>query len=450
MIGRLIFLVLLIGVNAYFAASEIALITLNDNKLKRMAEDGNPKAIQLTKLLKEPSGFLATIQIGITLAGFLASAFAAESFADPIVGSLIGWGVPVAESILRVSIVVVITVILSYFTLVFGELVPKRVGMKKAEKIAFFVVKSLVILAKLAHPFVKILTASTNFVVRLFGIDPNAVDDEVTEEEIRMMVDVGEEIGAIDQREKTMINNIFEFNDKTVEEIMTHRMELVGVPSDISLHELMAVLENKTFSRIPVYEGSLDQIIGILHVKDLLSLIATKKEGFDILDHVRKPYFVPVTKKIDSLFLDLQQEKTHMAIVIDEYGGTAGIVTLEDLVEEIVGNIFDEYDRDEDMEFRQVDEQNFEAKGTIRLDELQELIKVELPVDEFETLNGLLISLFGNVLPTGPTGEVRYDNLLMQVMEVSDKRIEKVRIKKTSIQSNDKPKGMGENGFKDF
>ena len=214
MITQIIFLIILIAVNAFFAASEIALISLNDNKIKLMAEAGDKKAVLLIKLLGEPSRFLATIQIGITLAGFLASAFAAESFADPLVGILRGFNIPLSESILKVSTVTVITIVLSYFTLVFGELVPKRVAMKKAEGIAFSVVKPLVILSRVTNPFVKFLTASTNFFVRLFGIDPDSTDDDVTEEEIRMLIDVGEEKGAIDQSEKRMINNIFEFNDK--------------------------------------------------------------------------------------------------------------------------------------------------------------------------------------------------------------------------------------------
>lgn len=438
MISRIVFLFVLIAVNAYFAASEIALISLNDNKIKLMADDGDKKAKQLVKLLSEPSSFLATIQIGITMAGFLASAFAAESFAGPIVQALLGWGVPIAESILRVATVVVITVVLAYFTLVLGELVPKRVGMKKAEGIAFFVVGSLVVLAKVAHPFVRLLTGSTNFFVRLFGIDPYSLEDDVTEEEIRMMVDVGEESGAIGQREKMMINNIFEFNDKTAEDIMTHRMEMVGIPSDVTLEELMNIIREETYTRIPVYEGSLDNIIGILHVKDLLQLILSGTEHpFDLTTYMRKPYFTPIKKKIDGLFLDLQQAKTHMSIVIDEYGGTAGVITLEDLVEEIVGNIYDEYDEEEDNELKVIDETTFEAKGTIRLDELEAYLDVELPVDGYETLSGLVIGLFGNTVPNGPTAEIRYKNMLIQVVEVSDKRIEKVLIRKVPNMEQD-------------
>lgn len=427
MISEVVFLVILIAVNAFFAASEMALISLNDNKIKLMAEEGHKKAIKLVKLLSEPSRFLATIQIGITLAGFLASAFAAESFADPLVAYLSQFDLPFSLAVVKVSTVVVITIILSYFTLVLGELVPKRVAMNKAESIAFSAVSVLTILSKLTNPFVKLLTASTNFFVRLFGIDPHSIDDDVTEEEIRMMVDVGEEKGAIDEREKIMINNIFEFNNKSAEDIMTHRMEVIAIPSTIDLHKLMRLVKEEQYSRIPVYEDSIDNIIGILYVKDLLKLIGEETQyEFVLKDYFRKPYLVPKQKKIDELFIELQTAKTHIAIVIDEYGGTAGIVTIEDLIEEIVGNIFDEYDEEEDRELKQIDEVTYELSAMIGLDELEEVFDIDLPVDEYDTLNGFLISLYGNLPPKDEITEIRYAHLLFKVVQLTDKRIEKV------------------------
>lgn len=429
MTTQILFLILLIGVNAFFAASEIALISLNDNKIKIMADEKNLKAIQLVKLLSEPSRFLATIQIGITLAGFLASAFAAESFADPLVNIIKAYDLPITDSVLRVLTVTVITIILSYFTLVLGELVPKRVAMKKAESIAFFVVTPLTVLSKVTSPFVKFLTTSTNFCVRLFGIDPSSNDDDVTEEEIRMMIDVGEEKGTIHEREKIMINNIFEFNNKTAEDIMTHRMELVGIPHDIGLRKLIDIVKTEQYSRIPVYNESIDNIIGVLYVKDLLPLIVEEAEDdFELDSYIRKPFFVPIQKKIDELFFELQATNIHIAIVIDEYGGTAGIVTVEDLLEEIVGNIFDEYDEEEDKEFKQIDETIFEVKAMISLEELEEHLEVELPVEEYETLNGFLIGLIGNIPSKDEEIEVQFKNLYFKVIEVTDKRIEKVII----------------------
>lgn len=432
MIIKLVFLTILIAVNAFFAASEMALISLNDNKIKLMAEKGDKKAIHLVKLLGEPSRFLATIQIGITLAGFLASALAAESFADPLVEFFSGYNLPVSESLLKVTTVVVITIILAYFTLVFGELVPKRVAMKKAEGIAFFVVTPLMLLSKITNPFVKLLTASTNFFVRFFGIDPHAQDDYVTEEEIRMMVDVGEEKGSILKHEKIMINNIFEFNNKTAEDIMTHRMEIVGIPAHTELIKLIEFLKDKKYSRIPVYEETIDNIIGILHVKDLLNLLDLIEEDadrtFELAAYIREPFFIPIQKKIDALFAELQAAKTHVGIVIDEYGGTAGMITLEDLVEEILGNIYDEHDEEEDKEVKQIDPSTYEVSGMISLYELEEYLDVELPVEEFETLNGFFISLFGNIPPKGQVSQVEFEHLLIQAVEVTDKRIEKVII----------------------
>lgn len=429
MITKVLFLLLLIAVNAFFAASEIALISLNDNKLKIMADEGNKKAKHLVKLLSEPSRFLATIQIGITLAGFLASAFAAESFSDPIVEVLKDFNLPLSDSVLKVTTVAIITMILSYFTLVLGELVPKRIAMQKADSIAFFVVTPLSILSKVTSPFVKFLTLSTNAFVRVFGIDPNAEEENVTEEEIRMMIDVGEEKGTIHEREKMMINNIFEFNDKTAEHIMTHRMELVSIPVTAKLEEIIEMIDQEKYTRIPVFEENIDNIIGILHVKDLISLINNEAgiKNFDLNEIIRKPFLIPVHKKIDELFVELQLAKTHMAIVIDEYGGTAGILTIEDLVEEIVGNIFDEYD-EEEIELKEINATTFEVNGMISLSELEKPLDVELPTDEFETLNGFLISLFGNIPPKGKVTEIKYKHLRIQTIEVTDKRIEKVMV----------------------
>jgi putative hemolysin len=425
---EIILLIVLIGINAFFAASEIALISLNDNKVRIQAEAGDRKSKKLLKLLKEPSRFLATIQIGITLAGFLASAFAAESFADPLAANLEQYQLPISGEALKTIIVVLITLILSYFTLVFGELVPKRVAMKKSEAIAYKVVGTLVLLSKITSPFVKLLTLSTNFFVKLFGIDPHSVDDDVTEEEIRMMVDVGEERGAIDQHEKAMINNVFEFNNKTAEDIMTHRMELSGLPITAGLEQLMELNQAEHYSRIPIYVENIDHIAGILHVKDLIPLIEEKGEKpFSMEDYLRKPTFIPVHKKINEIFSDLQKARTHMGIVVDEYGGTAGIITMEDLVEEILGNIADEYDDDEDDEILRIDEKTFEAKGTISLYELEQILGIELPTEEFETLNGFFIHLLGgDIPPEDQVSRASYKGIHMTTLLVTEKRIERI------------------------
>jgi len=335
-------LIILIILNAFFAASEIALIGLNDSKIKKMADTGDKKAIMLHNLISEPSRFLSTIQIGITLAGFLASAFAADFFAGPLSTALYEMGIPISIDILETISVILITIILSYFTLVFGELVPKQLALQKAEFIANFAVIPLTWLFKLTYPIVKLLTFSTNTIVRLFGVDPNAQSEEATEEEIRMMVDIGEERGTIQDTEKLMINNIFEFNDKAVSDIITHRTDMSVLPIDASLDETLTLVNEKGYTRFPVYEGDIDNIVGILHVKDLFHYIKNNHLTFSLKNVIRKPYFVIETLKIDVLLEKMQKNNLHIAIVLDEYGGTEGLVTIEDVIEEIVGEILSE------------------------------------------------------------------------------------------------------------
>ncbi|AFV05176.1 hemolysin family protein [Dehalobacter sp. CF] len=429
LITGILFLVVLIALNAFFAASEIALISLNDNKIRMMAEDGDKKAKILTNLLGEPSKFLATIQIGITLAGFLASAFASENFSDPLVSLLIKLGAPVSASLLKTIAVILITIILSYFTLVLGELVPKRIAMNKAEKIAWFAANPLYILSKIASPFVKMLTASMNVFVRLFGVDPNAENEQVTEEEIRMMVDVGEEKGAIHETEKLMINNIFEFNNKTVSEVMTHRTDIAALPIEASLSEVIAFINHEKYSRIPVYEENIDNIVGVLQSKYLFQYLTnnSNSETFHLRDVVRKPYYVPDSKRTDELFKELQQNKTHLAVIIDEYGGTAGIVTLEDLIEEIVGNIFDEDDEIE-LEFEKIDENTYMINGATSLDAVQDYLDVELPIEEYETLSGFLVGQLGRIPGRDDKSSLEFNSLMFKVEEVDEKRIAKVKV----------------------
>lgn len=430
MFTDILFLMALVVLNAFFAASEIALISLNDNKIKVMAEEGDKKARVLQNLLGEPSRFLATIQIGITLAGFLASAFASESFADPLVEFLLAAGLPLPEAGLKTAAVFVITIILSYFTLVLGELVPKRLAMNKAESIAWFVANPLRALSVIALPFVKLLTASTNFFIRLFGVDPHAEGGQVTEEEIRMMVDVGEEKGAIHESEKVMINNIFEFNNKTVAEVMTHRTDIAALPVGAGLEEVIAFIKEEKYSRIPVYEDTIDNIIGVMHTKYLIEYLAQGKDqgAFYLSDFIRQPYFVPESKRTDVLFRELQQNKTHLAVIIDEYGGTAGIVTLEDLIEEIVGNIFDEDDEIE-KEIEKLDEATFMINGATSLDTVEDYLNVELPTAEYETLSGFVIGQLGRIPENNednPT--VEYNGLVFKVERVDEKRVAKVKV----------------------
>lgn len=426
---EILFLLILIGINAFFASSEIAIISLNDNKIKKMADEGHKKAKLLYSLTSEPSRFLATIQVGITLSGLLASAFASESFADRITRFAVSRGLPVSESVIKLISLVIITILLSYITLVFGELVPKRAAMQNPEAISMFAVNPLSFLSRVASPFVRLLTLSTNFVIRIFGGNPDANEEKITEEEIRMMVDVGEERGVIQETEKEMIDNIFEFDNKEVAEIMVHRTDIVGLNVKASLEEIMSLVLMEKYTRIPVYDEDIDNIIGILHVKDLLGYVGSCDYGsFSLEGIIRKPYYVPHSKKTDELFRELQKNKTHMAVVIDEYGGTAGIVTIEDLIEEIVGNIFDEYDDEEEKDIQKIDENTFIISGSANLDNVNDYLDVELPTDEFNTLSGFLMSQLGRVPGENENPVIEYNGLVFKIESVGDKRISKVKV----------------------
>ena len=436
---KLALLLLLILINAFFAMSEIAVISLNDTKIARLAEEGNKKAKQIVKLTKNSSNFLSTIQIGVTLAGFLTSASAASSFADPLVAKLMTTSLAnhVSAGVMNAVCVVVITIITSYFSLVLGELAPKRIAMQIPEKISFAVVPVLLFTAAVTKPAVKILSHSTNGVVRLFGFDPNADEEQVTEEEIRMMVDVGEEKGVIEETQKEMIDNIFEFDDIDVGDIMTHRTDMAAVEITKPIEEVVSLAIEEGFSRIPVFEEDQDNIVGIIHVKDLLCYIGKKiPSTVTIKDIMRKAFYVPETKSCGDLFKEMTAAHVQFAVVVDEYGGTAGVVTIEDLVESIVGNIQDEYDN-EDEEISRVDENTYTIDGVTDLDEVDELVGVELPEGDYDTLGGFLISLLGYLPQDGELTQVDYENLHFTVLNVEDRRIGKVKVEITPLPEPD-------------
>ncbi|CAG9609975.1 hemolysin family protein [Pseudoneobacillus rhizosphaerae] len=440
MATEILVLIVLILINAFFAASEIALISLNDNKIKLNAESGDKKAKMLQNLLSEPSRFLATIQIGITLAGFLASAFAAGSFSGRLTEFLIDMGVPIPKDMLETISVVFITLILSYFTLVVGELVPKRLALQKAEAIAYTAVGPLTILSKVTAPFVKLLTLSMNVIVRLFGVDPNAEDENVTEEEIRMMVDVGKEKGTIQDIEKVMINNIFEFDNKTVSDIMTHRTNIVAIPINYGLKETARTVNLEKYTRFPVYDDNIDHIVGIVHVKDLIQFIEDcDEEKFNLRELIRDPYFVLESIRIDHLFKEMQKNNIHMAIAVDEYGGTDGIVTIEDLIEEIVGNIFDEHDdmdiHDEDI--IQLDSNTYLFPGTTNLYEVEDILKVELPDRDYDTISGFVIGQLGYIPVGDQQPYIEYQNITFEVDEMDELRIMKVKVTVKEVDASE-------------
>lgn len=435
---NIILLFVLILCNAFFAMSEIAVISLNDTKIKKMAEEGNKKARAICKLTKEPSKFLATIQVGVTLSGFFASAVAADSFVDKIMPLISITFIP--ENTLRMIILVIITLLLSYFTLVLGELVPKRIAMNRSESLAFRIVGILTFLYKAMKPFVALLAFSTNLVLRLFGIGPDSESEEVTEEEIRMMVDVGNEKGVIEESQKEMINNVFEFDDRTVGDVMTHRTDVIAVEVDASIQDIVYLAINEGFSRIPVYEDTLDNITGVIYVKDFLCLVGCDKStDFHIQDFLRPVLYVPESKRCGELFIEFQQKKAHMAIVVDEYGGTSGLVTMEDLLESIVGNIQDEYDQEEE-EISKIDEDTYIIDGSTDLEEVEELLGFQIDGEDelsYDTLGGLITDLLGRIPGDDEQPSVSFKNIQFSVLKVEDRRILKVKAHMDRIEQPD-------------
>ena len=436
MISRLIVLVILIGVNAFFAATEMAFISLNDAKIEKQTKEGNKKAKQIKKMLKEPTRFLSTIQIGITLAGFLSSAFAADAFASelaPILDNLIPLGLATWTNIS----IIIITIILSYFSLVFGELVPKRVAMKNPERIAFGSIGVVKFIYTFTAPFVKFLTWSTNIVSKIFGVT-GAEEEIVTEEEIRMMIDVGQEKGSIEENEKELINNVFEFNDKVASEVMIHRKEIYAIDVKSEITDILSDLKEYKYSRIPVYEENIDNIVGMLYIKDLLAYAYLKKEA-KIKKLMREVYFVPENKPINELFRELQKTKHQIAVVLDEYGGTAGLITMEDIIEELVGNIFDEYD-DVEPEYEQIDENTFKISGSVSIFDLRKILEIEnIPEGDYDTLSGYLIELLGRIPEDDEMPVIETEKVTYKIEDYEDKRILWVKAcKNNSVEVEEK------------
>ena len=429
MISQLIFLFILILLNAYFAATEIAFISLNDAKIEKQVKDGNKKAKQIQKMLKNPSKFLATIQIGITLAGFLSSAFASDAFAGMLAPVLNEWMPFISIETWQNISIVIITIILSFFTLVFGELVPKRLAMKYYEKISFATIGVIKGISVVTAPFVKLLTWSTNLVSKIFGVGEQE-EEIVTEEEIKMMVNQGEEKGSIEENEKELINNVFEFNDIIASEIMTYRTDIYAIEINEDVYEILDEIDEYKYSRIPVYEETIDDIKGILFLKDILKLVSTRKE-FKIADIMREAYFVPESKPIDEIFEELQANKMQMAIVVDEYGGTAGLLTMEDILEELVGNIFDEYD-DVEVEYKRLDDNTYLIDGSVSLYEMKKIFDIELPEGDYETLSGYLIEKLGRLPEEDEHPVIEDEHLTYKIEEYEDRRIKWVKVCKNN------------------
>ena len=425
MLSQLIILAILILLNAYFAASEIAFISLNDAKIEKMAKDGNKKAKQIQSMLESPSKFLATIQIGITLAGFLSSAFASDAFAEKLAPMLFDIMPFLSLNIWKSISIIIITIILSFFTLVFGELVPKRLAMKHYEKISFATIGVIKTISTITLPFVKLLTFVTNAISKIFGVGEND-EEEVTEEEIKMMVDQGKEKGTIKEEEKELIDNVFEFNDITVSEIMRHRKDIFAVDINIGNEELAQELEEAQYrySRIPVYDETIDEIKGILYVKDVLKNI--KNKNVKVKDLVKDAYFVSQNRLINEVFKELQKNKMQIAIILDEYGGTAGIITMEDILEELVGDIYDEYDNEE-KEFEQIDENTYILAGSMPIYDVNKILDAKIPEGDYDTISGYLQEKLGRIPEDEEKPIIETKTVTYKIEQYEDKRIIKIK-----------------------
>ena len=422
---QLLLQLVLIAVNALFAATEIAVISLNETKVRRMAEGGDRKAAKMLRMVTEPTGFLSTIQICITLAGFLGSAFAADNFSDKLVNWLINdCGVSgVSPSALDTISVIIITLVLSYFTLVLGELVPKRIAMKRSESIARAVSGLMIAMTAALRPIIWLLTVSTNGVLRLCGIDPEDNAEEVSEEEIIMMLDEGEEAGSIESGEKELIKNVFSLNDTTAEDVMVHRSQVAFLKRDDARTTLLNEIAESGYSRFPVYGENIDDIVGILYAKTYLTA-QSRGERCKMKDFLMPPRFVHASTHINHILLDMQREHAHMAVVVDDYGGVIGIITLEDILEELVGEIWDE--SDEVIEnIRERSNGSYDINGSTRLSDMCESIGCSID-SEADTVGGWVTEMLGGIPESGESFEC--GGMHVTVESTDERRVLKVNV----------------------
>lgn len=424
-LSQLILIGVLTLINAFFASAEMAFVSVNKNKIKKLSEEGNKRAILLERLINEPSNFLSTIQVGITLAGFFSSASAATGIADDVAKILSDLGIPYTQQISMIGV----TILLSYFTLVFGELVPKRLALKKAEHIALYSAQVIYLVSIIAKPFIYILSISTGIILKLTGNTQSDIEEKMSEEEIRSIICQSQRDGCIAYEEQEMIEGVFEFNDKTVKEIMTPRKDTFMIDIETPTMEILDHILEKNYSRIPIYQDTTDNIIGVLYIKDILKIARTVGfQNINVKDIMHEPFFVPESKKNNQLFNDLKAQKVHMALLIDEYGGLSGIVTMEDLIEEILGDISDEYDKDI-SEIRQVSPNTYLVKGSVPIHRINNKLHLNIEPGEYDTLNGYLITKLGKIPKQNTHIKLKTNSAEFKAIKVSNTHIEEVEIK---------------------
>lgn len=426
LIIQIIVLLTLTLVNAFFAMAEIAVISVDDNRLNDRIDRGDKKAKSIKRFREDQSMFLSTIQVGITFANLFSSAFAATSISEKLSGLISRFQIPYSDTIALVAV----TLILSYITLVFGELVPKRLALQQPEKISNFVIGPIHIFAKITSPFIKLLTLSTNAILRILGVDLKGVEERVTLEDLKSLLRVGQQQGVINPVERNMIDSIIVFDDKQAEEIMTARTEVFAIDISDPFDEYVDEVMDMRYSRIPVYEDNIDNIIGILYVKDLLRITYHRDiMNLDLREVLREPYFVPERKNISELFVELKATRNHIAILIDEYGGFTGIVTMEDLLEEIVGEIDDEYDHD-DPDIKKVKDNHYIIKGSMSIMDINNEIGTHLDeeTEDYDSLAGLLLYELGYIPDENDKSSVEVDSITFKILKVEDNRIQEIRM----------------------
>lgn len=445
---QIIILILLTLVNAFFAASEMAIVSMDKKKLLTLSEQGDKRAIKVEKLLKEPSKFLSTIQVGITFAGFFTSASAAVGLSHKFGNFLENLSVPFAY---RVSFVL-ITVILAFFSLVFGELVPKRIALQNAEKFALFSVGTINFVYKIMSPFVYLLSLSTNVILKIFSIPTSGVEAKVTLEEIKSIVEVGQEQGIINPTEREMIDGVISFDDVLAEEVMTARTEVFMIDIDEPDKDFETLMQMR-YSRVPVYEDDIDNIIGILYIKDFF--LEAYKVGFknvNIRSILRPAYFIPERKNINDLFLELKNSRNQMAVLIDEYGGFTGIVTMEDLIEEVMGEIDDEYDKKTNPAIKKIDDRHFIATGACEIEDVNNAcnLKLDENSEDYDTLGGMLMYLLGYIPNDGEKLTIDDNGVIYNILSIYEHRVKKVRIvlPKEEVVETDKDENEEKNSEK--
>lgn len=427
--------VVLIALNAVFACAEIAVVSANDVKIEKLAKEGDKRAKKLVSLTEQPSKFLSTIQVAITLSGFLGSAFAAENFSEPIVELILKTGIGISEGTLNTIVVILITLILSYFTLVFGELVPKRVAMRKTEETALALAGLVYGLSKVFKPIVSFLTLSTNGVLRLMKIDPNAEDDEVSEEDIKIMVDAGNELGTIDNTEKEFIQNVFEFDDLTADEVCTHRTEVVILWLD-EFEEWDNIICQSYHSIYPICDETVDKVVGLLDVKDYFRLSDKSLDNI-MKNAVEEPYFVPESVKLDVLFTNFKKDKKQFAIVLDEHGGTTGVITINDLLEELVGDFNYDENYDEGIEIEQISDDTWKITGNPLINDIEDIMGIEISDDDADTLNGIVLTELGTIPDDGSSFDIETDILSIKVTDVKAHKVQSAIIQKKVAKKDD-------------